>query len=265
VAIPNAAGSPIAAAAAAAHDVLVSLFPGQQGMLDVLYTNYLNDQGLGGDPGVAIGQQAALGILTIRMNDGRSPSNPEMFFGGTGPGEWRSELATPQPMFGVWIGTVRPFTLKEPSQFRAGPPPPHLASGAYAKAYAEVKALGAVDSTARTDEQTAIAMFFSDTSIQYWNRILRDIASAYLTDDLGGQRSALRPGQPGDGRRRHHGLGTASGTGTSGGRSRPFTKVRTMGTRERRAIPTGSRSSRRRTILITRLAPTTLPARRAAF
>jgi hypothetical protein len=163
--------------------LLASLFPGQQGMLDGLCTTHLNDEGLAGDPGVAIGQQAALGILAIRMNDGRFPSNPEMFFGGTGPREWRTELATPQPMFGVWIGTVRPFTLKEPSQFRAGPPS-HFASGAYAKAYAEVKALGAKDNSARTDEQNAIAVFLSDNSIQYWNRTLRDIANAYLNDDL---------------------------------------------------------------------------------
>ncbi len=166
VAIPNAAGSPIAAAAAAAHDVLVGLFPEQKGTLDTLLTNYLNDQGLANDPGVAIGQQAALGILDIRMNDGRFPSNPEMFFGGTGPGEWRSELAPPQPMVGAWIAKVIPFTLKDSSQFRAASPPPHLASGAYVKAYDEVKALGAKDNSERTDEQTAIAVFFSDNSIQ---------------------------------------------------------------------------------------------------
>jgi hypothetical protein len=36
VAIPNATGSPIAAAASAAHDVLVSRFPSKQGDLDTL-------------------------------------------------------------------------------------------------------------------------------------------------------------------------------------------------------------------------------------
>jgi hypothetical protein len=89
VAIPNASGSPVAAAAAAAHGVLVGLFPLQQGVLDTIYTNYLTGQGLSGDPGVAVGEQAALGILNMRMGDGRFPSKPEVFLGGTSPGEWR--------------------------------------------------------------------------------------------------------------------------------------------------------------------------------
>jgi hypothetical protein len=40
-AIPNASGSPIAAAATAAHDVLVSLFPTQTGTLNPIYYSYL--------------------------------------------------------------------------------------------------------------------------------------------------------------------------------------------------------------------------------
>lgn len=185
-AIPNAAGSPVAAAAAAAHDVLVGLFPAQQGPLDTLYNDYLNAQGLAGDPGVAVGQQAAMNILTARMGDGRFPSNPEMFFGGTDPGEWRSELAPPASMVTPWVGDVVPFTLKDSAQFRASSPPPHLTSGAYAKAYEEVKALGSLDSSTRTAEQTDIAYFFSDNSIQYWNRTLRGIAETNLSSDLGG-------------------------------------------------------------------------------
>ena len=62
-AIPNASGSPVAAAAAAAHGVLVGLFPLQEGILDTIYNHYLQDQGLSGDTGVAVGEQAALGIL----------------------------------------------------------------------------------------------------------------------------------------------------------------------------------------------------------
>jgi hypothetical protein len=179
--IPNAAGSPIAAAAAAAHGVLVGLFPAQQAALDITFQNYLIAQGLQGDPGVAVGEQAALNILTQRMNDGRFPANSEDFVGGTEPGEWRSELPTPLPMITPWVGNVVPFTLKDPAQLLA-PPPPHLTSGAYAKAYNEVKELGALDSTARTPEQTDIAYFFADNSIQYWNRLLRTIAETHLSD-----------------------------------------------------------------------------------
>ena len=88
-AVPNGSGSPIAAAATAAHDVLVSLFPAQTGTLDPAYDTYLADLGLTGNPGVLAGQQAAACILNLREGDGRYPSNPEAFYGGTGLGEWR--------------------------------------------------------------------------------------------------------------------------------------------------------------------------------
>lgn len=44
--IPNASGSPVAAAARAAHDVLVARFPSQSGTLDTLLDNYLSGLGL---------------------------------------------------------------------------------------------------------------------------------------------------------------------------------------------------------------------------
>jgi hypothetical protein len=47
--ILNASGSPIAAAAQAAHDVLAARFPPQAGSLDTLLSNYLNSLGLSGD------------------------------------------------------------------------------------------------------------------------------------------------------------------------------------------------------------------------
>src|SRR5262249_29520791 len=75
--IPNATGSPVAAAASAAHDVLVDRFPGQKVSLDTALQNYLMALGLEGDPGVAIGQQAAAQIVSLRTGDGSWPSNPE--------------------------------------------------------------------------------------------------------------------------------------------------------------------------------------------
>ena len=186
-AIPNAVGSPIAAAATAAHDVLVSLFPSQSGALDASYASYLTDLGLTGDAGVVAGQQAAACILKLRAGDGRFPSNPAAFYGGTGPGEWRPTAffpgtGVPMPMVTPWVATVTPFTLKDPAQFRASPPPPHLKSGLYARDYNEVKAFGSLVDSARSPEQTDVAYFFSDNSIQLWTRVLRTVAGAYLSD-----------------------------------------------------------------------------------
>jgi hypothetical protein len=186
-AIPNAAGSPTAAAATAAHDVLVSLFPTQTGTLDASYDDYLDGLGLTGNAGVLVGQQAAVCILNLRAGDGRFPSNAEPFYGGTGPGEWRptSFLGTPAvpvPMVAPWIATVTPFTLKDSAQFRASPPPPHLTSGKYASDYNEVKALGGLVSSARSVEQTDIGYFFADNSILLWTRVLRSVSGAYLSN-----------------------------------------------------------------------------------
>ena len=184
--IEGATGSPVAAAAAAARDVLVVLFPAQAASIDSTYALYLSSQGLSGDPGVAVGQAAAANILTLRKDDGRFPVTFEPFLGGTGPGEWRPTsflpgTTTPMPMVVSWAATVLPFALKAPDQFEASPPPPHLKSGEYAKAYEEVMELGGLVS-ARTAEQTDLAYFYADNSVMYWNRTLRSIATTYLTD-----------------------------------------------------------------------------------
>jgi len=180
--ILNASGSPIAAAAQAAHDVLAARFPPQAGSLDTLLSNYLNSLGLSGDAGLAIGHQAAMAILDLRNGDGSFPSNPEVFVGGTGPGEWRPTPPAFAPMASPWLGTVVPFTLKDSTQLTASPPPPHLSSGEYARQYNEVKALGSVNSAVRTQAQTDLALFYSDNFIALWERTLRGIAAANLND-----------------------------------------------------------------------------------
>ena len=186
-AVQNGSGSPIAAAAAAAHDVLVSLFPAQAATLDAAYDTYLADRGLTGNAGVLAGQRAAACILDMREGDGRYPVNPEPFYGSTGPGEWRPTSfsgAPPVPVSMVtpWVATVTPFALKDPAQLRASPPPPHLTSGKYAKEYNEVKALGSLVNSARTSEQTDVAYFFSDNSTLLWTRVLRSMTATYLSN-----------------------------------------------------------------------------------
>ena len=186
--IANASGSPVAAVARASRDVLIGIglttTPG--GPVDTLYANYLAANGLVGDPGLAVGQQAAAQILALRANnDGRVPANAEQFLGGTGVGEWRPTSFTPAgqpvPMTGAYIRSILPFTLRDASQFRQEPPP-NLKSGKYADEYNEVKALGSLTGSSRRPSQTDTALFFADNAIQYWNRALRSIANLDLTD-----------------------------------------------------------------------------------
>src|SRR5262249_38425008 len=94
--VPGASGSPIAAVAAAAHDILVHQFPAQTASLDTTYQNYLtNHQLLPNNPGVLVGQTAAHAIIEARKDDGSFPyPNPNLpsFTGGMNPGEWRPTL-----------------------------------------------------------------------------------------------------------------------------------------------------------------------------
>jgi hypothetical protein len=183
--IPNPSGSPVAAASAAAHDVLVGLFPSQAGTLatayDTLTTQYMQ-QGLmvAGDAGVAVGQQAAACILGRLAADNLARSKADSFVGGTSIGEWHPTAppgpSGPTPMLVDFIATFQPFALNSPSQFRTANPPPKLNSGAYAKAYDEVKTKGAAVNSTRTQEETDIARFFADGPPNYWYRLLRDLS-----------------------------------------------------------------------------------------
>jgi len=188
--IPGASGSPAAAVAKAAHDVLVNRFPLQTASLDATYHAYLAAHVLAEtDPGVAVGAQAAAGIIALRANDGSFPTNPPPFTGGTALGEWRptpSYLPGPppalSPALAPWLATVTPFTLKSPSQFRPVAPPA-LTSQRYATAYNEVKALGAADpNSTRTTEQTDLAKFWNSNFLVLWNRALRDIVGLHVPD-----------------------------------------------------------------------------------
>ena len=187
VEIAGASGSPAAATAKAARDVLVNLFPDQTPTIDNIYNQYLTDHSLSSaDPGVAVGATAASGIIALRANDGRFPPGQMPFVGGSNPGEWRptdSFIGTPpapppfSPMAAWWVANVTPFALKSGDQFRAGPPPP-LTSHNYTRDYNEVKAMGARFNSSRTDEQTDLALFWVSNYVALWNRALRDIAEA---------------------------------------------------------------------------------------
>jgi len=185
VQIPGASGSPDAAAAKAARDVLINLLPGQSMAIDNQYNLYITTHGLSNDPGIAVGTTAAAGIIALRSNDGRNPPGQVPFVGGTAPGEWRptDSFITPKvpapfsPMAIPWVANVTPFALKSGDQFRAVAPPP-LNSHRYTEAYDEVKAMGARFNSERTDEQTNLAYFWALNYPAVWNRVVRDMAAS---------------------------------------------------------------------------------------
>src|SRR5215831_3635158 len=176
---PNvvAPASPEAATVAAAHEMLVALFPGQQADLDMKYAVSLAaiPDGPAKVNGISVGQQAAAGILLFRANDGRDAVVP--YIPGSGPGVWIPTLPGFLPAQSPEIAQVRPFTLNSPSQFRAEPPP-DLSSETWARDYNETKSLGRATNSTRTPEQTDLAVFFSENGMQQWNRAWRRISVA---------------------------------------------------------------------------------------
>jgi hypothetical protein len=172
-----------AAAAGAAHEALVTLFPAQQAMLDQRLAGTISqiaDESKGDDRSIAEGLQwgktVADETLLWRATDGFNTVPPGYAPAGT-PGRW---APTPpafvlMPLFRQFA-TMTPFALASPDQFLPAPPPP-LTSTRYARDFNEVKALGSANSTIRTPEQTETAIFWqSDTPTAIWNRVADDLA-----------------------------------------------------------------------------------------
>ena len=148
-----------AAVAAAAHQVLVSLYPSQTTALNAEYTSALATipDGIGKTQGMILGEQVAQDILNWRSTDGSDASSN--YTPGTAPGQWQPTSAA-SALLPEW-GNVTPFALTSGSQFRPGGAP-SLTSPQYTTDFNQVKDLGRVDSTTRTAEQTEIAKFWAD-------------------------------------------------------------------------------------------------------
>jgi VCPO second helical-bundle domain len=181
-AITAPAGASIdAAVVEAAYRTLVNYFPSQAGTLGALYTEALGSiaDGTAKINGQAVGLAAATNIITLRNGDGRmTPIGVSTPFPTLppGPGVWRltPPFAAPQV---PWVGNVRRFVLQSPDQFLPDPPP-SLQSTEWVEAFNQINAYGAATSTVRSEEQTAVARFWSANVIRQYNRVGRDIALA---------------------------------------------------------------------------------------
>jgi hypothetical protein len=171
-----------AAAAVAAHDVLVGLLPAQQATLDAALVSSLAAvaDGPAETAGVAYGKLVAGRMLAERADDGST--DVVTYVPGTGPDDWQPTPPAFAPAALPQWATVEPFGINSPDQFRADPPP-SLDSPAFTQAFNQIKAIGAANSTTRTAEQTDIARFWAGPSgtVQppgHWNSIARSVAGA---------------------------------------------------------------------------------------
>jgi hypothetical protein len=172
-----------AAAAQAAHDVLVGIFPAQQGTLDTKLATTLGTLPEAGKAGgVEVGGDAAEAMLGARVNDGRFTAFTVTQ--GTQNGEWRSTFfvsGNPVVEPAPWVGNVTPFVIPSGSAFRSKGPNA-LTSDAYTRDYNEVKRLGSLTSTRRTADQTSAAVFWQANAAVLFNSLMRQLVGTQGLD-----------------------------------------------------------------------------------
>ena len=169
----EASASREAAAAAAAHYILVRAYPEQTKEFDKALEALLAavPDGPPKTEGMRLGEQAARAILLDRDNDGANTPNTYRPF--TTAGKY---VPTDFPVMSSW-GVVRPFGLKSGNQFRPGTPYA-LTSSQWAKDYNEVKKMGAKSGSARATEQSEIARFWALTGPATYNPVARQLSEA---------------------------------------------------------------------------------------
>jgi hypothetical protein len=174
VKLEAAPGASVDAAVAAANRATLSkLLPAQQAAIDSAYQTAVSV--LPDSPaktgGIAVGEQAAAAILTLRADDGAAV--PESYRPHTTPGLY---VPTVIPIAPQWPQR-KPWVMASADQFRPGPPP-SLTSDLWVRDYNEIKALGAKNSTTRSAEQTAIARFWEAAMPTIYFPVVRSVATA---------------------------------------------------------------------------------------
>ena len=166
-----------AAVVAAAHGSLVRLAPAERPMLDAAMNLSLSKiaDGQGKTDGTALGQQIAEKIVALRSTDGAAVKLAFTAKAGTG----LYQLTPPQSLPAIlaqW-GSVTPFVLQDRTglDFKGAPA---VTTAQFARDFDEVKALGARNSTTRTADQTAAAIFWTVQTAVPWHAAARAASAA---------------------------------------------------------------------------------------
>jgi len=167
-------GNVRAAAAQAAHDVLVAVNPSKAADYDSALASSLAQIGNSAakSNGIATGAAYASAMLAARSNDGSTAV--VNYVPGSLPGQWRPTPPAYGPAAVPQWGGVTPFLMTSGSQFRPGPPPA-LDSAEYLAAYNEVKEIGSANSMTRSADQTLSALFWDQSNGTTWIRIGVDV------------------------------------------------------------------------------------------
>jgi hypothetical protein len=169
-----------AAAAQAAHDVMVALYPAATASFDAALAARLATLPQPTTFGVDVGRQTAAAVLAWRTGDGSASPDPA-YVQPPLPGVWRP-TAPGQVAAGGRMLNMLPFALLTPTQYLPAPPPP-LDSAEYAQNFDQVRDIGRSDSTLRTAEQTQLARLIAGVNYRpgpfaLWNEVARGIATS---------------------------------------------------------------------------------------
>ncbi len=173
VALNAAPDASVAAAVAAANRAMLSrLVPSQQAAIDKSYGSALAAiaDGSAKTAGIATGEQAAAAVLAWRADD--NAGTPERYRPATTAGAY---VPTMMPAVPHWPQR-KPWVMASCDQFRPGPPPA-LTSEVWVRDYNEIKAVGAKNSTTRTQAQTDIARFWEATAPTIYYPVVRSVAN----------------------------------------------------------------------------------------
>ena len=194
-----AGASQSAAVVGASYTVLSELFPEQEAVFAEQRDRSLaeiSDDPANEEAGFNFGVGVAEAILTERSNDGTAQAQVE-YTPGKAAGDYK-EIKEPDPtkplpdnltendlvgttaLLPEW-GRVIPFAIDSVAPFRPEGQP-DFSSPSYAEDLEEVRLVGELSSTVRTDEQTEIAQFWSyDRADTFrppgqWNQIAQEVA-----------------------------------------------------------------------------------------
>jgi membrane-associated phospholipid phosphatase len=189
VRLPAPAGvSPMVATDAAAHTMLVYLFPARKAALDAAYVSSLaaypaDDARARAE---AFGSAVVRAIIAIRDRDGWNRTDTVKV--GNTPGQWRPTPPRFLPPLDPQWAALTPFALRFPTQFRP-PAPPAPGTDAFNSARALTASIGDAHSRSRTPDQTQAAHYWSDGIGTYapaghWNTIAVDALRATTHDPM---------------------------------------------------------------------------------
>jgi hypothetical protein len=166
---------PIAAAAQAAHDVMNHIYPSRQSSNAAELAFWLGQvpDGRSKTRGINLGKASAAAIVHSRAKDNMLVSGEYTLQHPLEPGDYR--LVPPlEFVYRPAFGDATPFGIRSGVDFLPPPPPP-LASWAYAGSVNETKALGQRNSRFRSQDQTNLAAWWLEFNEIQWGRIMRQI------------------------------------------------------------------------------------------